>query len=129
MKTKALDEGNCGAVRHGGKEAGVKAASPRTETDCEAGGADEFARQNEVPVSATQVKSGVVPRKSPPLPGETCPIRSAARERPRGTVRGNTDGERTGVSRGRSRARRYEPGVGFYRPQGEPKVPVTAAVG
>jgi hypothetical protein len=123
MKVKALDESNCGAARHGGKEAGVKAASPRTETGCEAGGADEFARQNEVPVSATQVKSGVVPRKSRPLPGETCPIRSAARERPRGTVRGNTDGERTGVSRGRSNARSAEPGVSDHPTWGAPKAP------
>jgi RNA-directed DNA polymerase len=123
MKVKALDEGNCGAARHGGKEAGVKAASPRTEMDCEAGGADELARQSEVPVSATQVKSGVVPRKSRPLPGETCPASGAARERDTDTARGNTGGERTGVSRGRSSARRYEPGVGYYLPQGELKVP------
>jgi hypothetical protein len=78
MKVKALDESNCGAARHGGKEAGVKAASPRTETGCEAGGADEFARQNEVPVSATQVKSGVVPRKSRPLPGDGAKRRGPA---------------------------------------------------
>ena len=123
MKVKALDEGNCGAARSRGKEAGVKAASPRTETGCEAGGADEFARQNEVPVSATQVKSGVVPRKSRPLPGEACPIRSAARERRRSTARSNTSGERTGVSRGRSSARSHEPGVGVYPPQGALKAP------
>ena len=42
MKVKALDESNCGAARHGGKEAGVKAASPRTETTCEAGSATEW---------------------------------------------------------------------------------------
>ena len=70
VKTKALDEGNCGAVRRRGKEAGVKAASSRIETDYEAGDADELAPHNEVPVSASQVKSGVVPRKSRPLPGD-----------------------------------------------------------
>ena len=123
MKGKALDEGNCGVARRRGKEAGVKAASPRTETGYEAGGADEFARQNEVPVSVPQVKSGVVPRKSRPLPGETCPASGVARERGTDTARGNTGGERTGVSRGRSSARRYEPGVGYYLPQGEPKAP------
>jgi len=125
MKVKALDKSNRGAARHGGKEAGVKAASPRTETGCEAGGADEFARQNEVPVSAPQVKPGVVPRKSRPLPGETCPLRGDPREseRHRSTVTGNSHGKRTGVSRGRSSARRYEPGVGYYLPQGEPKAP------
>jgi RNA-directed DNA polymerase len=123
VKTEALDESNCGAARSRGKEAGVKAASPRTETGCEAGGADEFARQNEVPVSATQVKPGVVPRKSRPLPGEACPIRSAARKRSRGTARGNTGGERTGVSRGRSSARSHEPGVGDHLQWGEPKAP------
>jgi hypothetical protein len=36
VKTKALDESNCGAARHRGKEAGVKPASSRTETDYEA---------------------------------------------------------------------------------------------
>lgn len=123
METKALDKGNRGAARHGGKEAGVKAASPRTETDYEADGADELARQSEVPVSEPKVKSGVVPRKSRPLPGETCPASGIARERGADTIRGNTAGERTGVSRGRSSARRYELGVGYYLPQGEPKAP------
>jgi hypothetical protein len=125
MKVKALDEGNCGAARSRGKEAGVKAASPRTETGCEAGGADEFARQNEVPVSAPQVKSGVVLRKSRPLPGEACPPRGDPREseRHRSTVASNGGGERTGVSRGRSSARSHEPGVGVYLSQGEPKAP------
>src|SRR5208283_765379 len=73
MRTKALDKGNCAAARPGGKEAGVKATSPRTETGCEAGDADELAPHSEVRVSASQVKPGVVSRKSPPLPGETCP--------------------------------------------------------
>ena len=123
MKVKALDESNCGAARSRGKEAGVKAASPRTETGYEAGGADELAPQSEVLVSATQVKPGVVPRKSRPLPGEACPIRNTARERSCGTARGNTGGERTGVSRGRSSARSHEPGVGVYLLQGAPKAP------
>lgn len=125
MKVKALDEGNCGAARHGGKEAGVKAASPRTETDYEAGGADELAPQSEVPVSAPQVNSGVVPRKSRPLPGEACPPCGDPREseRHRSTATGNSRGERTGVSRGRSSARSHEPGVGVYLPQGAPKAP------
>jgi len=59
-KTKALDKSNGAAARLGGKGAGVKATSPRTKTGCEAGDADEFARQNEVRVSASQVKPGVV---------------------------------------------------------------------
>jgi hypothetical protein len=91
--------------------------------DDEADGADELARQSEVPVSEPEVKSGVVPRKSRPLPGETCPASGVARERGADTIRGNTVGERTGVSRGRRSARRYEPGVGYYLPQGEPKAP------
>ena len=39
VKTKALDKGNCGIARSRGKEAGVKATSPRTETGYEADGA------------------------------------------------------------------------------------------
>ena len=79
VKTKALDESNCGAARRRGKEAGVKAASSRTGTGCEAGDMDELAPHHEVQVSMSQVKPGVVPRKSRPLPGETCPagVRSA----------------------------------------------------
>src|SRR5471032_2959040 len=100
VKTEALDESNCDAARRRGKEAGVKAASPRTETGCEAGDADESAPHDEVPVSVSQVKPGVVPRKSRPLPGETCPVGGAARERGAGTVTGNRHGERTGVSSG-----------------------------
>ena len=67
MKVKALDEGNCGTARPRGKEAGVKAASPRTETGCEAGGADEWAPHHEVRVSAPQVKPGGCAAKVTPL--------------------------------------------------------------
>ena len=102
MKVEALDEGNCDAVRRRGKEAGVKAMSPRTETGYEAGDADELVPHNEVSVSASQVKPGVVSGKFTPLPGEACPPRGGVRRRVRSTVRGNTGGERTGVSRGRS---------------------------
>ena len=125
MKVKALDEGNCGAARHGGKEAGVKAMSPRTETGYEAGDADELVPHNEVPVSASQVKSGVVLRKFTPLPGETWPPCGDPRasERHRSTVTGNSRGERPGVSRGRSSARRYEPGVSDHPKWGAPKAP------
>jgi hypothetical protein len=42
-KVKASDKSNCGAARRRGKEAGVKAASSRTETGYEADGADEWA--------------------------------------------------------------------------------------
>src|ERR1019366_306996 len=103
-KVKALDEGNCDVARRRGKEAGVKAASSRSGTGCEAGDVDELAPHNEVPVSASQVKPGVVPRKSHPLPGETCPAGCPPRERRADTVTGNRDGERTGVSSGRSNA-------------------------
>ena len=123
MKTKALDKGNCDAARRRGKEAGVKAASSRTETGSQAGDADELAPHSEVPVSASQVKPGVVPRKSRPLPRETCPAVGPVRKRRGGTVTGNRHGERAGVSSGRSSACRYEPGVGYYLPQGEPKAP------
>jgi RNA-directed DNA polymerase len=123
VKTEALDESNCDAARRRGKEAGVKAASPRTETGCEAGDADESAPHDEVPVSVSQVKPGVVPRKSRPLPGETCPVGGAARERGAGTVTGNRHGERTGVSSGRSSARRHEPGVSDHLQWGAPKAP------
>jgi hypothetical protein len=111
---KALDEGNCAAARPGGKEAGVKTTSPRTETGCEAGDADELAPHSEVRVSASQVKPGVVSRKSHPLPGETCPAGAAAGAQR--AVAGNSGGQRAGVSRGRSSAGN-EPGVGVI-PQG-----------
>ena len=85
VKTKALDKSNCAAARLGGKEAGVKAASLRTETGYEAGDADELVPHNEVPVSASQVKPGVVLRKSHPLPGKTC----AASRQSQGRSHGN----------------------------------------
>jgi len=121
-KVKALDKSNCAAVRLGGKEAGVKTTSPRTETGYEAGDADELVPHNEVRVSASQVKLGVVLRKFTSLPGETCPVSGSARKRGADTVRGNTGGERTGVSRGRSSAG-YEPAVGVHLPWGALKVP------
>ena len=121
-KVKALDEGNCDVARRRGKEAGVKAASSRTGTGCEAGDVDELAPHNEVPVSASQVKPGVVPRKSHPLPGETCPAGRPSRERWAGTVTGNSHGERAGVSSGRSNAG-HEPGVGGHLQWGAPKDP------
>jgi len=120
MRTKALDEGNCAAARPGGKEAGVKTTSPRTETGCEAGDADELAPHSEVRVSASQVKPGVVSRKSPPLPGETCPAGAAAGAQ--SAVAGNSGGQRTGVSRGRS-STGNEPGVGVHLPWGALKGP------
>jgi hypothetical protein len=99
VKTKALDKGNCAAARLGGKEAGVKPTSPRTETGYEAGDVDELARQSEVPVSASQVKPGVVLGKFTPLPGEACGAGRRPRKRSGGTVTGNRGGERAGVSR------------------------------
>jgi RNA-directed DNA polymerase len=123
MKVKALDKGNCDAARRRGKEAGVKAASSRTETDYEAGDADESAPHDEVPVSASQVKAGVVPRKSRPLPGETCPPSRPSRERWTSTVTGNRHGERAGVSSGRSSAGSHEPGVSDHPKWGAPKAP------
>jgi hypothetical protein len=66
MKVKALDKSNCPVARPGGKEAGVKPTSPRTGTGYKAGDADEFAPQNKVQVSASQVKPGVVSGKSRP---------------------------------------------------------------
>jgi hypothetical protein len=122
VKTKALDKSNCGAARRRGKEAGVKAASSRTETGYEADGADEWAPHHEVLVSAPEVKPGVVPRKSRPLPGETCPTRGRTRKRANGTMTGNSHGERTGVSRGRSSAGN-EPGVSDHLQLGAPKAP------
>ena len=122
MKVKALDKSNCAVARPGGKEAGVKPTSPRTELGYEAGDVDELARQSEVPVSASQVKPGVVLRKFTSLPGETCPVSGRARKRGAGTDRGNTGGERTGVSRGRSSAG-YEPAVSVHSQWGALKVP------
>ena len=72
---------------------------------------DELARQSEVLVSASQVKSGVVSGKFTSLPGEACPASRPSRGRSNGTVTGNRDGEPAGVSRGRSNAG-YEPAVG-----------------
>ena len=99
MKTKALDKSNCAVARPGGKEAGVKPTSPRTEMDYEAGDVDELARQSEVPVSASQVKPGVVLGKFTSLAGEACPVSRPSRRRSHGTVTGNRDGEPAGVSR------------------------------
>ena len=79
----------------------------------EAGDVDELARQSEVPVSASQVKPGVVLGKFTLLPGEACPVSRPSRGRSNGTVRSNPDGEPAGVSRGRSSAG-YEPGVGAH---------------
>jgi hypothetical protein len=112
-KVKALDKGNCGVARPRGKEAGVKPMSLRTETGYEAGDADELVPHNEVPVSALQVKPGVVLGKFTSLPGEACPVSGAARKRGTDTARGNMSGQRTGVSRGRSSAG-YELGVGAF---------------
>jgi hypothetical protein len=110
-KVKALDKDNCVIARSRGKEAGVKSTSLRTETGYEAGDADELFPHNEVRVSASQVKLGVVLGKFTSLPGEACLVRGPARKRGAGTARGNTGGEQTGVSRGRSSAG-HEPGVG-----------------
>jgi RNA-directed DNA polymerase len=107
-KTQALDEGNCDVARRRGEEAGVKTASPRTGTGCEAGDTDKLAPHNVVRDSVSQVKPGVVPGKCTRLLGETCPTGAAARAR--STDGGNAAGERTGVSRGRSSAG-HEPGV------------------
>jgi len=119
MRTKALDEGNCAAARPGGKEAGVKTTSPRTETGCEAGDADELAPHSEVRVSASQVKPGVVSRKSHPLPGETSAWadRATGRDWRRQRCR-----PCRGVSRGRSSAGN-EPGVGVHLLRGALKGP------
>ena len=84
--------------------------SPRTETGYEAGDADELVPHNEVLVSASQVKPGVVLRKFTSLPGETCAASRPSRGRSHGTVTGNGGGEPAGVSRGRSSAG-YELGV------------------
>ena len=110
MKVKALDKSNCAVARPGGKEAGVKPMSLRTEMGYEAGDVDELAPQSEVPVSASQVKPGVVLGKFTLLPGETCPVSRPSRRRSNGTVTGNRGGEPAGVSSGRSNAG-YEPAV------------------
>jgi hypothetical protein len=114
MRTNALDEGNRAAARPGGKEAGVKTTSPRTETGSEAGDADELAPHSEVRVSASQVKPGVVSRKSHPLPGETSAWadRATGRDWRRQRCR-----PCRGVSRGRSSAGN-EPGVRVHLPRG-----------
>jgi len=113
MKVKALDKSNCAVARPGGKEAGVKPMSLRTEMGYEAGDVDDLARQSEVPVSASQVKPEVVLGKFTSLPGEACPAGRPSHRRSHGTVTGNRDGGPAGVSRGRSSAG-YEPGVGAH---------------
>ncbi len=122
MKIKALDKSNCTVARPGGKEAGVKTTSPRTGTGYEAGDADELVPYNEVPVSASQVKPGVVSRKFTPLPGETCPASRPSRRRSNGTVTGNRGGGSAGVSSGHSSAGN-EPGVGVHLQWGALKDP------
>ena len=88
----------------------------------EAGDADELVPHNEVLVSASQVKTGVVSRKFTPLPGEACPVSRPSRGRSNGTVTGNRDGGPAGVSRGRSNAGN-EPGVGVHSKWSALKVP------
>ena|GEM_PF-5156171 len=79
VETKALDKGNCSTARESGMEAGIKrrayepagaeALAGGRGTGCEAGDADEFARQSEVlKVSASQVMLGVVSGKFTSLP-------------------------------------------------------------
>ena len=121
-KHKALDKGNCGVARPRGKEAGVKPTSPRTGTGYKAGDADEFASQNEVPESASQVKPGVVSGKARPLPRETCAASSRLQQQPASTATGNRVGERAGVSRSPSSAGN-EPGVSVGSLQTPPKAP------
>src|ERR1017187_9690804 len=118
-KTKALDEGNCAAARPGGKEAGVKTASPRTETCFEAGGGDELAQHNEVLDSLPKVKHGVVPGKRTRLLGETSAWADQATGRDRRRQRRRAC---RGVSRGRSSAGN-EPGVGHQALAPEPNGP------
>jgi hypothetical protein len=81
----------------------------------EAGGGDELAPHNEVLESLPQVKHGAVPGKRTRLLGETCPARAAACAQ--SAVAGNSGGQRTGVSRGRS-STENEPGVGVHLPRG-----------
>jgi hypothetical protein len=113
VKTKALDKSNCAVARPGAKEAGVKPTSRRTEMGYEAGDVDEFARQSEVPGSASQVKPGVVLGKFTSLPGEACSASRPSHGRSHGTATRNRHGGPAGVSRGRSSAG-YEPGVGVH---------------
>ena len=118
-KIQALDEGNGAVARPGREEAGVKTASPRTETYFEAGGGDELAPYNKVPDSLPQVKHGVVPGKLTRLLGETLSRadRAAGRNRRRQRRR-----PCRGVSRGRSSAGN-EPGVGSRSPEPDPNGP------
>jgi hypothetical protein len=95
-----LDKGNCGVVRPCVKEAGVKPTSLRTETGYEAGDADELVPHNEVRVSASQIKSGVVLGKFTSLPGETCPASGPARKRGTDTIRGKPRRSGAGDDRG-----------------------------
>ena len=96
--------------------------SSRIETGYEAGDVDELVPHNEVLVSASQVKSGVVSRKFTPLPGETCPTGRPSRGRSNGTVLSNHDGVSAGVSSGRSNAG-YEPAVSVHSQWSALKVP------
>ena len=81
---------------------------------------DELAPHNEVLDSLPQVKHGVVPGKRARLLGEICPARAAACAQ--SAVAGNSGGQRTGVSRGRSSAGN-EPGVGGQAQAPEPNGP------
>jgi RNA-directed DNA polymerase len=118
-KYEALGEGNCGAARRGGKEAGAKTASPRTETRSEADGRDELAPHGEIPDSLPQVKRGVVQGKFTRLLGEAC---RTGRPQADSAVAGNGGGQAAGVSRGRSSAG-HEPGVGDQAQAPEPNGP------
>ena len=92
-KTKALDEGNCAAARPGRKEAGVKTASPRAETCCEAGGMDELAPHKRSPGFIAAGKARGCARKAHSLTrGDLSGTRCGwGAERRRGKPRRSTD--------------------------------------
>ncbi|MFZ2956206.1 MAG: hypothetical protein WA705_04895 [Candidatus Ozemobacteraceae bacterium] len=78
--------------------------SRRTETAYKARFAGEFAQQNEALDSANTVNAAVVWQKFTFLSGETCSTCGRS-----GSVRGgNAEGDRAGVSRGRSSPPRDE---------------------
>ena len=109
-KAKALDEGNCGIARSCGEEAVVKAASPRTETCCEAADAGKLAPHSVARDSASEVKHGVVQLEFVLLPGEIC-LPGGPRVADSAAA-GNGGGAQAEVSRGRSSAQ-----AGARRPE------------
>ena len=68
--TKVLEKGNCGSASDRGKEACIKAVSPRTETAYKAGSPGEVAQHTQAQSLGGKVNAGIVQQEFTFLSGE-----------------------------------------------------------